>query len=128
LSQKLRGVRGATTVDNDHAETVIKATEALVQEMIRANKIEAEDVASVWMTATEDLVSAFPAKALRHVDGWTYVPVMCAREIPVPGSLEKCIRVMMHVHTNLGQNDIQHIYLERAEQLRPDLNLTLKKT
>jgi chorismate mutase len=128
LSQKLRGVRGATTVDVDQADKIIGATEVLVKEMIRVNNIEAEDVASVWITVTEDLTSAFPAKALRRVDGWKYVPVMCAREIPVPGSLEKCIRIMLHVHTEQGQDEIQHIYLEKAEQLRPDLSLTLKKS
>lgn len=128
MSQKLRGVRGATTVDNDQEEKIVRATEILVKEMIRVNDIEADDVASVWITVTEDLTSAFPAKALRSVDGWTYVPVMCAREIPVPGSLEKCIRVMVHVHTEKKQDEIQHVYLEKAEQLRPDLNLTLKKS
>jgi chorismate mutase len=115
-------------VDSDEAEKVIGATEILVKEMIRVNNIEADDVASVWITVTEDITSAFPAKALRRVEGWKYVPVMCAREIPVPGSLEKCIRVMFHVHTEQKQDEIQHVYLEKAEQLRPDLNLTVKKS
>ena len=95
--------------------------------MIAQNNIQAEDVASVWMTLTEDLVSAFPAKALRNIEGWKYVPVMCSREIPVPGSLSKCIRVLMHVHTPKHSEEIVHVYLERAECLRPDLNLTMKE-
>lgn len=127
MSSKLRGFRGAITVETDTEENIISATERLVREMIAQNGIKADDVASVWMTMTEDLVSAFPAKALRNIEGWKYVPVMCSREIPVPGSLPKCIRVMMHVHTTKAQDEIVHVYLEKAKCLRPDLNLTVKE-
>lgn len=128
MSQQIRGVRGATTVEVDQAEKIIEATEELVKEMIRMNKIEPEKISSVWMTMTEDLVSTFPAKALRRLEGWRYVPVMCSREIPVPDSLPMCIRVMMHLQTLLNQQEVQHVFLERAVQLRPDLSLTSKKT
>jgi chorismate mutase len=128
LSQQIRGVRGATTVEVDQAEDIIDATEELVKEMIRLNQIDAEKIASVWMTLTEDLVSTFPAKALRRFEGWTYVPVMCSREIPVPDSLPKCIRVMINLQTELKQHEVQHVFRERAVQLRPDLSLTAKKT
>ena len=127
MSTKLRGFRGATTVKTDSEDSIVMATERLVREMITQNNIQPDDVASVWMTLTEDLISTFPAKALRKIDGWTYVPVMCSREIPVPGSLEKCIRVLMHVHTSKAQQEIVHVYLEKATSLRPDLSLTMKK-
>lgn len=128
MNQQIRGVRGATTVELDQAEKIIEATEELVKEMIRMNKIEPEKISSVWMTMTEDLVSTFPAKALRRLEGWRYVPVMCSREIPVPDSLPMCIRVMIHLQTLLNQQEVQHVFLERAVQLRPDLSLTSKKT
>lgn len=128
MNQQIRGVRGATTVEVDQAEKIIEATEELVKEMIRMNKIEPEKISSVWMTMTEDLVSTFPAKALRRLEGWRYVPVMCSREIPVPDSLPMCIRVMIHLQTLLNQQEVQHVFLERAVQLRPDLSLTSKKT
>lgn len=128
MNQQIRGVRGATTVEVDQAEKIIEATEELVKEMIRMNKIEPEKISSVWMTMTEDLVSTFPAKALRRLEGWRYVPVMCSREIPVPDSLPMCIRVMIHLQTVLNQQEVQHVFLERAVQLRPDLSLTSKKT
>lgn len=128
MSQQIRGVRGATTVEVDQEEMIIEATEELVKEMVRMNKIEPEKISSVWMTMTEDLVSTFPAKALRRLEGWRYVPVMCSREIPVPDSLPMCIRVMIHLQTLLNQQEVQHVFLERAVQLRPDLSLTSKKT
>lgn len=128
MNQQIRGVRGATTVEVDQAEKIIEATEELVKEMIRMNKIEPEKISSVWMTMTEDLVSTFPAKALRRLEGWRYVPVMCSREIPVSDSLPMCIRVMIHLQTVLNQQEVQHVFLERAVQLRPDLSLTSKKT
>lgn len=128
MSQQIRGVRGATTVEVDLEEKIIDATEELVRELIRVNQLETDKIASVWMTMTEDLVSTFPAKALRRIEGWTYVPVMCSREIPVPNSLPMCIRVMINLQTELKQQEVQHVFLERAVQLRPDLSLTSKKT
>jgi chorismate mutase len=126
LSLKVRGVRGATTVELDIEEKIIDATEELIREMEASNQFLPEDVASVWITVTEDLRSAFPAKALRRIEGWNLVPVMCAREIPVVGSLTRCIRIMMHINTSLEQKEIQHVYLGGATTLRPDLHLTGK--
>jgi chorismate mutase len=123
----IRGIRGATTVVNNEAAEIIDATEELLREMIRANDVKASDVASVLISVTEDITAAFPAQALRRIEGWTYVPVMCMREIPVPHSLPRCIRVMMTVHTTKAQEEISHIYLRDAVQLRPDLSLTRKK-
>lgn len=117
----IRGVRGAITVNQNDEGEIVAAAEKLLREAISANNIIPNDVASIFMSATEDVDAAFPAKALRNIDGWTYVPVMCMKELAVPGSLRKCIRVMIHVNTETPQEDINHIYLEGAAGLRPDL-------
>ncbi len=117
----VRGIRGATTVENDDALEIAKVTEALVLEMAQANQFEAEDIGSIIVSTTVDVKSAFPAKAIRSLEGWTYVPVMCTHEIDVPGSMRKCIRVMMNVNTSKKQHEIHHIYQNKAVQLRPDL-------
>lgn len=118
----IRGIRGAITVNENNDTEIINATEQLLRKMIEDNNtIDPNSVASVFISVTGDLSAAFPAKAMRLIDGWTYVPVMCMTEIPVPSSLEKCIRVMMHVNTNVPQEEINHIYLGGAISLRPDL-------
>lgn len=123
----IRGIRGATTVTNNDASEIVDATEELLREMIRANDVKASDVASVLISVTDDLTAAFPAQALRRIEGWTYVPVMCMREIPVLGSLPRCIRVMMTAETPKAQEEVVHIYLRNAVLLRPDLSLTKKR-
>src|SRR5699024_9524448 len=95
----MRGIRGATTVNQNHAEVIVKETKIMIEEMAKVNQIEPEDIASVLISVTPDINATFPAKALRLIDGWKYVPVMCMPEINVPGSLSKCIRVMMTVNT-----------------------------
>ncbi|ALF12103.1 chorismate mutase [Parageobacillus thermoglucosidasius] len=117
----IRGIRGAITVERNEAEEIVNATETLLKEMIRANDVAASDVSFVLISVTEDITAAFPAQALRRLEGWTYVPVMCMREIPVPHSLPRCIRVMMTVHTAKKQEEISHVYLRDAVALRPDL-------
>lgn len=117
-----RGMRGATTVDRNTEEAILSATEELLAKMIETNQIHSDSVASILISTTEDLNATFPAKALRKLEGWTYVPVMCMREIPVPGSLKSCIRIMMHVNTEKKQNEISHVYLREAKVLRPDLD------
>lgn len=118
----LRGFRGATTVTENSAEAILEATKTLMEALIRENQLVAEDVAAVWLTTTEDLNAAFPAKAVRQIPGWQWVPLMCAQEIPVPGSLPRCIRVMLLAHTDKPQQEIRHIFLNDAITLRPDLN------
>ncbi|WP_335869715.1 chorismate mutase [Bacillus sp. 2205SS5-2] len=118
----IRGIRGAITVEEDQATSVLEATSALLTRMIESNNLLADDVASVFISVTKDLNSTFPAKALRTLPGWSFVPVMCMQEVPVLGSIEKCIRVMIHVNSLSNQADIVHIYLKRAVELRPDLN------
>lgn len=117
----VRGIRGATTVELDDAQEVLQASEELVLEMAEANQLAPEDIGSIIVTTTVDVKSAFPAKAIRSIEGWTYVPVICTHEIDVPGSMRKCIRVLMNVNTETPQNEIQHIYRNNAVQLRPDL-------
>lgn len=117
----IRAIRGAATVDQNDEHQIIKATEALVLEMIEKNSVNPEEVVSVLLSMTADLDAVFPAKALRNFEGWEYVPVMCMQEIPVAGSLEKCIRVMMTVQTSLNQKEVKHVYQGQAVILRPDL-------
>ena len=117
----IRGIRGATTVPSDEPELILEATRELLEAILDANKgMQPEDVGSAIFTVTEDLASTFPAQAARQM-GWGLVPMMCAREIPVPGSLRRVIRVLVHWNTELPQNDITHIYLKDAVKLRPDL-------
>jgi chorismate mutase len=120
----IRGVRGAITVECNTEEAIVSATEELVNQLIEGNNILPEQVASVFISTTEDLDAVFPARALRKFAGWTYVPVMCMR---VPNSLEMCVRVMMHVNTAVPQEEIVHVYLGGAKVLRPDLGNTLAK-
>jgi len=117
----IRGVRGAITVEENNETVIVSATERMMRELILQNDVNAEDVASVFISVTDDLNDVFPARALRQIDGWRHVPVMCMKEIPVKNSLKMCIRVMVHVNTSKSQKEINHIYLERAISLRPDL-------
>jgi chorismate mutase len=116
----IRGIRGATTVLEDTPEAILDATEELVREIVSANRIFPEDVASALFTVTPDLHAEFPAAAARRM-GWTMVPLLNFTEIGVPGRLERCIRVLMHVNTERAQNEIVHVYLRDAVSLRPDL-------
>lgn len=117
----VRGVRGAITVNENNSGEIFEATKQLVEEVIRQNELEAEQIAAVFITVTTDLNADFPAKAVRSVSGWDLVPLMCATEVPVPGSLEKCIRVMMLANTDLSPAEIHHVFLGNAKKLRPDL-------
>ena len=116
-----RGIRGATTVIADQPELILAATQEMLDAILRGNpSLQTEDIASAFFTTTEDLVSAYPALAARQL-GWEHVPMMCAREIPVPGSLTHCVRVLVEWNTDLAQNAIKHVYLREAVSLRPDL-------
>lgn len=117
----IRGIRGATTVPADEPELILAATRELLEEILTENEtMRPEDIASAVFTVTEDLASAFPAQAARQM-GWDLVPMLCAREIPVPNSLPRVIRVLVHWNTDISQNQITHVYLRDAVQLRPDL-------
>ena len=89
--------------------------------MIAENDIHPSNVSHIFISATKDINAAFPAQALRKIEGWKYVPVMCMAEMDVPNSLSKCIRIMMVVDTERKQEEINHVFLHNAVQLRPDL-------
>lgn len=116
----VRGIRGATTVENDDKDEIIEATRELLEEICRQNQFSTEDIASAVFTVTHELTAAFPAEAPRKYLEWNLVPMVCATEIPVPGSLSKCIRVLIHVNTTKRQDEIHHVYLRRAVTLRRD--------
>jgi chorismate mutase len=115
-----RGVRGATTADENSRGAILTATRQLLALMIRTNGIRSEDVASAVFSTTVDLDAEFPALAARQL-GWLDVPLLCGHEIHVPGSLSRCIRVLIHWNTDKRQREIRHIYIKEAERLRPDL-------
>ena len=114
----MRGVRGATTVAANERAAIVDATKELLEKVVSLNGIDPVDVASVWFTVTPDLDAEFPAVAAREI-GWTSVPLICAREIPVPGALERCIRVLVHWNTDRAQSDVRHAFLHGARALRP---------
>jgi len=117
----IRGIRGATVVQHDETEEVLSATRELLTALLKANPtLDPADLASALFTVTGDLCSAYPARAARQL-GWDEVPLMCALEIPVPGSLPRCIRVLLHWNTDLPQSSVRHVYLGAAASLRPDL-------
>ncbi len=113
-----RGIRGATTVEHNTREEILAATTEMLQILIQRNALQAEDIASAIFSVTDDLDAEFPALAARKL-GWTEVALMCSREIPVPHSLRKCIRVLLHVNTTRSAAEIQHVYIHGAVTLRP---------
>lgn len=117
----IRGIRGATTVLHNEEKEMLKNAKELAQEIVLKNNVKPENISHVFLSVTNDLNATFPAKSLRELPGWSYVPVMCMSEIDVPGGLKKCIRIMMVVNTKNEQEDIKHIFLNEAVKLRPDL-------
>lgn len=118
----VRGLRGAIVAETDQPETVLAATRELLTAMLEANPgLRTGDLVSAIFTVSEDLRSAYPAQAARQL-GWDQVPMLCAQEIPVPGGLPRCVRVLAHWNTNQPQESICHVYLGAAAALRPDLN------
>lgn len=115
-----RGVRGATTVEDDSAAAILEATRDLLARIVAVNGIAVEHIASAFFTVTPDLRTAFPAAAAREL-GWHHVALLDAQEIPVPGSLPLCVRVLVHWNTDRPQAEVRHVYLRGAASLRPDL-------
>ncbi len=115
-----RAARGAIVVAKDEREQVLGQSARLVGELLARNAVPPDDVVSIFFTATADLVSAFPAEGAREL-GLTGVPLLCAQEIAVPGSMARVIRVLMHLDTERIQSEVQHVYLDGAELLRDDL-------
>ena len=115
-----RGVRGATTVEENSRDAILRGARQVLALMIRRNGIEADDVASAIFSLTPDLDAEFPALAARQL-GWLDVPLLCTNEIPVPGGLSKCVRILVNWNTDKSQKEVVHIYIKEAVQLRPDL-------
>ena len=116
----VRAVRGATTVDADTSDAITERVVALLSQILERNDLAEEDIISILFTATEDIVSTFPATAARSM-GLGAVPLICARELSVVGSVPRCVRVMLHVTTERRRDQIHHVYLEGAQGLRDDL-------
>jgi chorismate mutase len=117
----LRGIRGATTVTANTATEILAATETLLTEMVAVNGVASQDLAAAYFTVTHDLDATFPAQAARRL-GWELVPLLDALEIPVPGSLARCIRVLLLWNCERLQTEITHVYQGEARRLRPDLS------
>ena len=118
--RRLRAIRGATTVERDDPQSIAEATAELVRELASRNGLESDDVVSAFFTVTPDLASGFPATAAREAL-WADVPMLCTVEIPVPGALPRCVRLLVHVESTLGRGEIRHVYLRGARALRPDI-------
>jgi len=116
----VRGLRGATTVEADTVAQVTERSQELMREIMVRNDLTEDDIISALFTATADVTSIFPAAAIREI-GLGAVPLLCASEIPVPGSMAHCIRVLLHVHTTRSRDDMHHVYLHGAQGLRDDL-------
>ena len=117
---RLRGIRGATTVESNSRDEILAATTELLTALIDANGITEDDVASVFFSATPDLNAEFPALAARNM-GWSHTALTCMQEMYVPGSLPMCVRILMHVNTAKSQADVKFVYLRGAKALRPDI-------
>lgn len=120
MAPAVRALRGATTVDADTEEQVSTRVQALVAEMLRRNDVDKDDLISIIFTATEDVVSMFPATAARAA-GLGDVPLICARELSITDGTPRCIRVLMHLTTERTRSELHHVYLEGARGLRDDL-------
>ena len=116
----VRAVRGAVQVDVDEREEVLARTRDLVSEVVRANDLALDDFISIIFTSTADLVSEFPAVAAREL-GMGDVPLLCARELVIAGSMPRVIRLMAHVETTRTRGEVKHVYLNGAQALRRDI-------
>lgn len=117
---RVRAIRGATTLAEDTRDEVLGRTQELLREVFRRNELEQDDVVSIVLTATDDISSAYPAEAARQA-GFNLVPLLCARELEIDGGIPLCIRVLLHVHTARSPQELRHVYLHDARQLRTDL-------
>ena len=119
-----RGIRGATTVETNSREAILECARALLLQIIEANDVRPEDVGSAIFTTTPDLNAEFPALAAREL-GWHDVALICGHEMSVPGSLDRCLRILIHWNTPKAQNEIVHVYTKGAKNLRPERSHSL---
>jgi monofunctional chorismate mutase len=120
LWRRTHAIRGATSVDEDDPKQIGEATRELLRQIVERNSLEMDEIVSVFFTVTHDLKSAFPALAAREM-GWVGVPLLCASEIPVEGSMERCIRALIQVELRAPRPLETHVYLRKAVALRPDV-------
>ena len=120
MSERLYALRGATSVEVNSAEAILAATEELMRALVARNELEIEQFVSCIFTATSDLNAEFPALAARRI-GFDHVPLLCTREIEVPGAPERVIRVLAHYYAPAG-HVVHHVYLGEARSLRADLD------
>jgi chorismate mutase len=120
MPRTIRALRGATTVEKDDPILIREGVQQLLDVLLEENDLTPGEIISAVFTATPDLVSEFPAHAAR-IYGWEDVPLLCAQELPVPGSLPHCVRVLLHVETSRARNEMKHAYLRDAILLRRDL-------
>lgn len=119
-TERVRALRGATTLDSDDRDQLIARTQELMHEVFERNDLSEDDLISIVFTATDDLHCAFPAEAAREA-GITHVPLLCARELEIDGSIERCVRILVHAYTTRTPRELRHVYLHDAKQLRTDL-------
>src|SRR3990172_5410379 len=127
MGMRSRGIRGATTVEENSPDAILEATTELLVELMGANGLRVEDLASAIFTTTRDLNAEFPAVAANRL-GWTDVALLCGHEMDVPGSLPRCLRVLLHVNTEKEPRELVHVYLRGAHVLRPDRTYKLEGT
>jgi chorismate mutase len=120
MTMSVRGIRGAINIASNTKEEILSKSRELLEAILRANKVKPDDIAAAIFTLSPDLNADFPAYAARLM-GWRDVPLMCAREIDVPGAMEKVIRVLLLVNSRIPASKIRHQYLGDTPQLRPDL-------
>ncbi len=115
----IRGVRGATIARENTRDAILSATREMLEKLVMANGMQAEDIASAFFSTTRDLNADYPAIAARQI-GWTDTALMCMHEMDVPHGLPMCVRVMVHWNTDKPAHDVTHVYINGAEVLRPD--------
>jgi chorismate mutase len=120
MTERVRALRGATTLDRDDRDHLIERTQELIHLLFDRNGLGEDDLISIVFTATDDISSAFPAEAAREA-GFTHTPLLCARELEIVGGIERCIRVLVHAYTGRSPRELRHVYLHDARQLRTDL-------
>jgi chorismate mutase len=119
IHRTCRGVRGATTVEEDGRDAILLATGELLWLLVQRNDIAPDDLASAIFTTTPDLIAEYPALAARKL-GWLDVALLCGHEMAVPHGVERCIRVLLHWNTTKSPREIEHVYIRGARNLRPD--------
>jgi chorismate mutase len=119
MAMRCRGIRGATTADENSREAILEATTELLADLVQANGLRIEDIVSAFFTTTRDLNAEFPAVAAGKM-GWNKIALLCGHEMDVPGSLPMCIRILLHVNTEREQDELVHVYRRDAKALRPD--------